>query len=127
MTAQSGMARNWGNTQTDLGELFENLPHEQTKEERFAEFIAANPEFVQWVIRRALDDLEAGRRGSMKRYFEDARDSQTVYDSGEYKLNNDFTSLMARHVMDVEPRLVGFFETRGLWGPTRKVRTGGGR
>lgn len=35
-------------------------------------------------------------------------------EEGGYKLNNDFTSRYARLVMETEPDLVGFFETRGL-------------
>ena len=35
-------------------------------------------------------------------------------DADGYKLNNDFTSHMARHLMATEPELAGFFETRVL-------------
>lgn len=118
----SGMARNWGNQQQPIGELFEGLPHEQTKEERFLEFVRENPMFVQRVINRALAEKRAGfSRGGMKRYFEDFRNDPSITFHGKYRLNNDFTSLLARYVMDKVPELAGFFETRGMWEPTRKV------
>jgi hypothetical protein len=35
---------------------------------------------------------------------------------GEYRLNNNHRSLLAREIMLTEPRLAGFFETRTLRG-----------
>ena len=105
----------------ESGELFYGLPHEKSKEERFQEFVRQNPKFIQWLIDKALVDKMLGRRGSMKRYFEEARDDKTIDYNGPYRLNNDFTSLMARYLMDREPGLAGFFETRELSDPTRKV------
>jgi hypothetical protein len=35
---------------------------------------------------------------------------------GEYRLNNNHRSLLARHLMDLYPDLAGFFETRELRG-----------
>lgn len=115
----SGMARNW-NSQP-IGELFENLPHELSREERFEKFVADNPEFVDWFCTRAMHDRLAGmRRGSAKLYFEEYRGIQLKSDE-KYRLNNNFTSLMARLAMERYPILGGFFETRELCNPMRKV------
>jgi len=120
---QSGMARNWGREQTEFtGELFGNLPHELSREEKFEEFVRDNPEFVRKVCDRALSEYAKGaRRGGMKQYFEDFRKDSSIVFHGNYRLNNDFTSLMARLVMEKYPQLKGFFETREMWEPTRKV------
>ncbi len=119
---QSGMARIWGNQQQSPGELFDDLPHEPSKEERFEQFVRENPEFVRRVIQRALAEKSAGMvRGGMKQYFEDFRKDPSIVFHGKYRLNNDFTSFMSRYVMDRVPELCGFFETRNLWDTTRKV------
>lgn len=121
MTSSSGMARSWRSQQQPLGELFEGLPHALTKEERFGKFVADNPDFVEWFCRRALQDRAAGlRRGSAKLYFEEYR-GKHINGDGRYRLNNDFTSLMARLAVERHSILNGFFETRGMWDPTRKV------
>jgi hypothetical protein len=119
---QSGMARNWGNQQQNIGELFEGLPHELSREEKFEQFVRDNPAFVKKVCERALAEYAMGaRRGGMKQYFEDFRKDSSIVFNGKYRLNNDFTSLMARLVMKRYPQLEGFFETRGTWDKTRKV------
>ena len=111
------MARNWGRERSDfVGELFDDLPHTLSREEKFEEFVADNPEFVQKVCERALSEYAHGtRRGGMKQYFEDFRKDSSIVFNGKYRLNNDFTSLMARLVMKKYPRLKGFFETRGMY------------
>ena len=102
-------------------ELFKNLPHKKSKEERFREFIANNPILVQSIKEKAFADKATGRRGSIKRYFEELRGS-AIFSSSKYKLNNDFTSLMARYLMDTTPELAGFFELRAMCdNPMRKV------
>lgn len=119
---QSGMARNWGDQQQSIGELFDGLPHELSREEKFEQFVHDNPEFVNWFCRRALQDFRNGqKRGSAKRYFEEARGNRNVIPYGKYRLNNDFTSLMAREAVRRYPGLDGFFEFRGLWDTTKKV------
>jgi len=112
---QSGMARNWGDQQQHIGELFDGLPHELSREEKFEQFVNDNPAFVQKFCDRALREYAAGeRRGSAKHYFEDFRKDSTIVWHGKYRLNNDFTSFMAREAVRRYPVLDGFFEFRGL-------------
>lgn len=84
-------------------------------EGRFLAFHEANP----WVAHRltvlALDMVERGHpRLGLKQLWEVLRwQYQRATLSGDgLKLNNDFTALYARLLMDSEPRLVGAFETR---------------
>ena len=91
--------------------LFEERPT-QSREERFALFLNANSWFVPLVIRMAREHKEKGnKRWSMKAIFELTR-HQFRDGQQQYGLNNDFSALMARHVMEIATDLRGFFETR---------------
>lgn len=101
--------------------LFDHYPIEEpdyadcaTIEERFAAFHGRNPQ-----VYRALRDmaLEAKRRGNrqygMKGLFEVLRWQHAMQTHGDpFKLNNNYTALYARLLMDNEPELADFFELR---------------
>jgi len=89
--------------------LFKDRP---SIDERFAEFVAANEWFVAECILRAREHKAAGnKRWSMKAIFELTR-HKFRNTSGRYGLNNSYTSLMARLVIERAPDLKGFFELR---------------
>lgn len=84
-------------------------------EERFQQFHQANPHIYTAIRQRALFLRRKGfRRWSTKSAFEILRYDwaiQTDTTDG-FKLNNDFTRPYARLLMQQEPDLAGFFETR---------------
>lgn len=82
--------------------------------ERFARFHAGNPAVYAGLCKLALEMLGLGwRRCSMDMLFHLLRWSYGVQTHGdEYRLNNNYTSFYARPLMEREPRLAGFFETR---------------
>ena len=88
----------------------------QTIEQRFAAFDEANPSVYALLRGLALGMKGRGaKRWSTKAAFEIVRWAyfmQTTDPEG-YKLNNNYTALYARKLMDNEPQLAGFFETRG--------------
>jgi hypothetical protein len=91
-----------------------NYQKGDTIEQRFRAFHAANPQ-----VYRELRGMALGiRRRGTTRYgiaglFEVLRYRYSIQTSGDsFKLNNDFRALYARMLMDSEPELAGFFETR---------------
>ena len=89
-----------------------------TNYDRFFAFHSANPHILRTIIQEALCMKFAGgdKRGSVKRIVESLRWNpafRTDTQGGEYKLNNTHVAYYARLAMDIEPRLRGFFETRG--------------
>jgi len=87
---------------------------EATIEERFEAFHAANPHVFDILRSVALQLRKRGiKHYGMKGIFEGLRWESTLRTSGEpWKLNNDYTSLYARKLMDEVPQLDGFFELR---------------
>lgn len=83
-------------------------------EERFAEFHRLNPQVAETLRIMALDMIRRGvRQWSTKAAFEILRWQYALQTRGSsYKLDNSLTSSYARFLMDREPRLAGFFETR---------------
>ena len=83
-------------------------------EEQFRAFHAANPHIYRLLRALALDYKRSGQSHcGIKMLYEVLRYRSGVYTTGEpYKLNNNFTSLYARMLMDREPELRGFFEIR---------------
>ena len=84
--------------------------------EQFAAFHAANPQ-VYFALRR----LALGLRGlGVQSYgiaglFEQLRWNYTLQTRGDaYRLNNNYRSHYARLLMEKNPSLAGFFETRQL-------------
>lgn len=86
----------------------------RTIAERFAEWLELNPTIYAEVVRYARAAQGAGEaRYGMKAIFELIRyDHRIRARSRDFKLNNDFTAPMARRVMEREPDLAEFFETR---------------
>lgn len=80
----------------------------------FREFHRQNPHVYRILRQMALDYRRAGNdRCGMKMLWEVLRYTSSVQTSGEpYKLNNNYTALYARLLMDQERELRGFFETR---------------
>ena len=87
---------------------------EASVEERFLCFHEANPHVARALAKRALQLKRAGRkRYGMKALFETLRFFSSLQSKGDpYKLNNSYTTLYARLIMEKMPELEGFFETR---------------
>ena len=96
--------------------LFDN-PTKPTPEERFEAFHAAHPEVYRELRRRAFLLQQRGwKRYSIKGIWEVMRFDFAMSwgrPSGGFKLNNNYTAYYARLLMEREPELEGFFETRG--------------
>lgn len=91
----------------------------ETIEQRFRGFHQQNPRVYDALRKLAVDLVQMGHeRVGMKMLFEVVRwqhAMRTTKDGG-FKLNNDFTALYARLLMDREPALAGRFETREMRG-----------
>jgi hypothetical protein len=95
----------------------------KTIEERFIEFDEKNPHVFEKLrefalqMKRSRGVKHTGRarsKYSMKALWERLR-WHVMFEMecrGEWKLNNNFTALFARKLMEEEPELEGFFETR---------------
>jgi hypothetical protein len=84
---------------------------------RFRAFDAANPHVLAEMLRLARARLDRGERYiSVKALWEELRRAlayrHEVLADGEYKLNNNYTALYARRLLDLEPRLDGVIATR---------------
>jgi hypothetical protein len=89
-------------------------PEWETITDRFEAFHIANPHVYDVLWLMALELKASGmQRWGMKGLFEVLRWKSALRTvGGAYKLNNNFTALYARMLMEREPRLVGFFEVR---------------
>lgn len=84
-----------------------------TIEERWEQFNRANPHVFDEALRLARERLDRGEtRIGAKALWEELRRSIEVRKLGEYRLNNDFTSTVARLLIAAEPRLEGVIELR---------------
>lgn len=101
--------------------LFETLPpvvpvqyaDEETIEQRFQRFHRRNPHVYDLLRKMALALYKNNQRMGMKGLFEVLRWNYMFTTSDpDFKLNNNYTSLYARLLMEQEPALRGFFETR---------------
>ena len=91
-----------------------------TTEERFNAFHAANPHVYEALVEMARKWKSAGHTScSMKLLFEVLRWKRGILirwkenQGDEWTLNNNYTAWYSRLIMDSEPDLAGFFETRG--------------
>lgn len=86
-----------------------------TIQERFEAFHGSNPTVLALLRDKALTLKGRGfKRYGLKALFEALRYDMAVQTNGQpFKLDNGFTAHYARKLMEVEPRLKGFFETRG--------------
>jgi hypothetical protein len=86
----------------------------QTIAERFEAFHARNPQVYAALRDMALELHARGHRQyGIKALYEVLRFNAAMQTHGDtFKLNNDFTALYARLLMEQEPKLKGFFEIR---------------
>lgn len=79
----------------------------------FERFHKANPHVYDALRAVALWCKRNNKKMGMKAIYERVRWEYSVQTDGEpYKLNNNFTAFYARRLMEREPELKGFFETR---------------
>lgn len=92
-----------------------------TLQERFEAWLINNPGIYPLMKRLAFQmKAEGHTRGSINMIFEVARFyalTGQVKDVEEWKVNNSYRSRMARRLMEREPELAEFFETRELKTP----------
>lgn len=97
----------------------------QSLEQQFQAFHADNPHVYRSLRRLALDLRARGvRKYGIAGLFEVLRwqHAMTTTDpSSDFKLNNNFRSFYSRILMDNEPSLAGFFETREQTWRTHEV------
>ena len=89
--------------------------HGMTLEQQFEAFHQANPQVYPALRRLALDAARHGRRLGIGMLFEVLRWQYAMNDDGpgqEFKLNNNYRAFYARLLMEREPDLQGYFETR---------------
>jgi uncharacterized Zn finger protein (UPF0148 family) len=92
---------------------------EQPKKTDFQIFHEENPHVYDEIVRLARVAKTRGHtRWGIKGIFEVLRWSQMITNGdNEFKLNNNYTSAYARLVMENEPDLEDFFETRSIRSP----------
>lgn len=86
----------------------------QTIQDRFDEFHALNPHVARRLAEMALQEKRRGWQwGSIDMLCHALRRDYRLQTTGDdFKINNNFTALYARLLMDQWPELQGFFETR---------------
>lgn len=84
--------------------------------DRFEAYHARHPEVYNLLVRMARAAQQRGQRFGIKALFEIVRWQRYVErdEGAAWKLNNVFTAWYARRIMEQEPDLQGFFETREL-------------
>ncbi len=100
--------------QLDFVDLIFQQNGKKSIEDRWLEFHNTNPHIGPMLVDKALQLKRSGvKRWGIKNLWEVMRYDYRIRTGGKtYKLNNDYTALYARWVMDCEPELEGFFETR---------------
>lgn len=84
-----------------------------TLQERWQAFCDQNPHVMVEMLRLARARLERGEtRIGVKALWEELRESIRVQKLGDWALNNSFTALAARRLIELEPRLDGVIELR---------------
>jgi len=89
--------------------------HGMTLDQQFEAFHAENPHVYEMLRRLSLDAARLGRRVGIGMLFEVLRwqNAMTTTDeASEFKLNNNYRAFYARLLMEREPELDGYFETR---------------
>jgi len=80
---------------------------------RFAAFTQTNPHVMVEMLRLARAHLVAGaKRIGAKALWEELRQSLRVQKLGDWKLDNSFTALAARRLIELEPALASVIEIR---------------
>lgn len=93
------------------------LKFKPTIQDKFEEFLEANPHFYGEFVRvarhlKSLGYTEASARGIV--HFMRIDRALKINRIDDYRINDHISSRIARMVMDKEPDLTGFFETRKL-------------
>ena len=89
---------------SEKGELF------RSKADEWAD---ANPEGWAYMVEQALISADMGRRFGMKSLVEHVRwHMTTTRTDADFKLNNSYTSALARKLIEEHPRVEPFIETR---------------
>ena len=103
-------------------ELFDGLPAPQeTIEQRFEAFRAANP-YVEVRLRElALQEKHAGNFCSISFLFDELRRERLATTGKKYVLDNSFASYYARRLMATTSELADYFHIRALHPKTRKI------
>jgi hypothetical protein len=89
--------------------------HGMTLEQQFEAFHAENPHVYEMLRRLSLDAARLGRRIGIGMLFEVLRWQSamtTTDEASEFKLNNNYRAFYARLLMEREPELQEYFETR---------------
>lgn len=101
--------------------LFDNMPavtpvqyrEAETAEDRFRRFHAQNPHVYELLRKMALALKRNNQQMGMKGLFEVLRwNYMFTTNDPDFKLNNNYTPFYSRLLMEQEPALKGFFETR---------------
>jgi len=80
---------------------------------RFQEFHAQNPHVLGAMHALAVQHLASGAtRIGVKALWEELREHLRVQKTGEYKLDNSYTALYARALIELDPQLADVIETR---------------
>lgn len=81
--------------------------------DRFETFHTENPHVLAEMLRLARARLDRGETWiSVKALWEELRVSLSTNARDGYRLNNSFTALYSRTLLETEPRLQGVIETR---------------
>lgn len=85
-------------------------------QDRFEKWLEANPGFWPLFVWFAMEAKGSGRpRYSVKAIVERVRWETAIrIKGGDFKVNNDFSSRLARKMIAEYPQFEGFFEVRGL-------------
>ena len=89
--------------------------HGLTLDQQFEQFHAANPHVYHQLRALALDAAHRGQRLGIAMLFEVLRwqyAMNTNDQASEFKLNNNYRAFYARLLMEREPELQDYFETR---------------
>lgn len=88
-------------------------------ERRYELFVAANPHVFVEALRLARERLDRGeRRIGVKSLWEDLRRSIETKKLGAYRFDNSYTAILARKLIEADPRLGAVIELR-----VRKARS----
>ena len=82
----------------------------------FEKFHFENPHVYAMLRDLAIGYLSSGQRHGVAFFYEAMRHDRFKTTGEWFKLNNNFRSHYARMLMEREPRLAGYFETRELTG-----------
>jgi hypothetical protein len=91
--------------------------HRDPIDVRFARWAAKNPDIIELLLKFAIEAKQAGsNRFGIAAIVQRVRWEINLTSRGDepFKISNDFTSRLARLLMQMDPILEGFFELRPL-------------